>query len=144
MKVTKQYFMQLSHCALIKRDGIWRMKLRTKNNIENNHGENPENSLLSLQSSNNKKDGYYRTLRPWGMYRSDIRNSIVIILARIGNLKLTRCTVCNMVTASALFLKVNENKSTWKSPWWHFQQQSPQRLVDEYEHMNSRNDRWDL
>ena len=25
-----------------------------------------------------------------------------------------------------------------------FQQQSPQRLVDEYEHMNSRNDRLDL
>ena len=25
-----------------------------------------------------------------------------------------------------------------------FQQQSPQRLVDEYEHMNSRNDRFDL
>ena len=25
-----------------------------------------------------------------------------------------------------------------------FQQQSPQRLVDEYEHMNSRNDRLDM
>ena len=37
-------------------------------------------------------------------------------------------------------LKINKSKITMVA----FQQQSPQRLVDEYEHINSRNDRLDL
>ena len=37
----------------------------------------------------------------------------------------------------------NKKKRVWKSANDHggFQQQSPQRLVDEYEYMNNRNDR---
>ena len=48
------------------------------------------------------------------------------------------------MTASSLFLKASENKIKVKITMVAFQQQSPQRLVVEYEHMNSRNDRLDL
>ena len=52
--------------------------------------------------------------------------------------------MCNSVTASSLFLKASENKIKVKITMVAFQQQSPQRLVNKYEHMNSRNDRLDL
>ena len=62
--------------------------------------------------------------------------------------KLTRCTVCNSVTAStasSLFLKASENKIKVKITMVDFQQQITQRLVDdESEHINSQNDRLDL
>ena len=45
---------------------------------------------------------------------------------------------------SSLFLKASENKIKVKITMVDFQQQSPQRLIIRYEHMNSQNDRLDL
>ena len=55
--------------------------------------------------------------------------------------------MCNSVTAStasSLFLKASENKIKVKITMVDFQQQSTQRLVNKYVHMNGRNDRLDL
>ena len=41
-------------------------------------------------------------------------------------------------------IKRKQQQKKWRWDHGGFQQQSPQRLVNGYEHMNSRNERWTI